>query len=741
MRLQPVKRIKAHLESPEAVPQEKFEAIRERLLKAIVYVFAGLGFPALAAALLEALHYDLWGSAAVYTGLYIPVLAAAALFKRLPSAAVEWLLFAAIYGMGAFTLFNGGLSSAGGHLLLALCALASVLAGLRTGLWVMAASLIAIITAAAGFLSGVFSLQPLYAANSTALFSWMAASASFLLLGAALVLVPGILQRHLRTSLQAATRNEQKLMESNRQLHAEISERKKIEQQLRENEDRLNVLFQYAPDGYYLNDRNGVLIDGNRMAEELGGYTKAEFAGKSFAEMGLISPEDLPRANAILEKNRRGEPSGPDELTLIRKNSTPVSVEVRTYPTRLQGRMVTLGIARDMTERKAAEAERLRLEAQLHHAQRMEAIGTLAGGIAHDFNNILAIIIGHTDLAIAETPDSSPAQQNLEEIRRAGMRAKELVAQILLTARRQEQKLAVIRAEPIVKECLKMLRASIPSTVEIRQHIEEALPPILGDPSQLQQVVINLCNNAAQSMEHSGGTLTVELGGAGIESRDAPGSADLPEGPYLRLRVKDTGPGIAPELRERIFEPYFTTKGVGEGSGLGLAVARGIVQARGGEIFLESRQGRGATFTVYLPATAAQPDEAGEDAAPELQRGEERVLFVDDEPAIRMLGKRMLEHLGYTAEARADGRDALECFRADPYGFDLVITDMTMPQMKGDALARALLAIRPDLPVILCTGYSSQAAAEAAGDIGIREFVKKPLTVYTLGRAIRKALD
>ena len=729
------------IDSPEEAPQEKFEAIRQRLLKAIVYVFAGLGLPALAAALLEAIQYDLWISAFVYTGLYLPVLAAAVFFKRLPFAAVAWLLFAAIYGTGVFSLFNGGLSGAGLHLLLALCALASVLSGLRTGLGVMGGSLIAIIAAAAGFSSGFFSLHPLYAANSTAIFSWAAAAAMFLLLGAALVLVPGILQKHLRTSLQAVTCNEQKLMEANRQLQAEIRERKNIEQQLREDEDRLNVLFQYAPDGYYLNDRNGVLIDGNRMAEKLCGYTKAEFAGKSFAETGLIRPEDLPRAMAILEKNRRGEPSGPDELTLIRKDGSPVSVEIRTYPTRIQGRMVTLGIARDMTERKAAEAERLRLETQLHHAQRMEAIGTLAGGIAHDFNNILAIIVGHTDLAIAETPNDSPALQNLDEIRRAGMRAKELVAQILLTARKQEQKLAVIRTEPIVKECLKMLRASIPSTVEIRQHIEDALPPILGDPSQLQQVVINLCSNAAQSMEPGGGTLTVELGGAAVESRDAPATAGLPEGAYLRLRVTDTGPGIAPELQERIFEPYFTTKGVGEGSGLGLAVARGIVSARGGEIFLESRQGRGATFTVYLPATEAPPDETAEDAAPELQTGDERVLFVDDEPAIRMLGRRMLEHLGYTVEARADGRDALECFQADLYGFDLVITDMTMPQMKGDALARALLAIRPELPVILCTGYSTQAAAEAAGDIGIREFVKKPLTVYTLGRTIRKALD
>jgi len=315
------------MDSPEEAPQEKFEAIRQRLLKAIVYVFAGLGFPALAAALLEAIHYELWISAGVYTGLYLPVLAAAVFFKRLPFAAVAWLLFAAIYGTGVFSLFNGGLSGAGLHLLLALCALASVLSGLRTGLGVMAGSLIAIIAAAAGFSSGFFSLHPLYAANSTAIFSWAAAAAMFLLLGAALVLVPGILQKHLRTSLQAVTCNEQKLMEANRQLQAEIRERKKIEQQLREDEDRLNVLFQYAPDGYYLNDRNGVLIDGNRMAEKLCGYTIAELAGKSFAETGLIRPEDLPRAMAILEKNQRGEPSGPDELTLIRKDGSPVSVE------------------------------------------------------------------------------------------------------------------------------------------------------------------------------------------------------------------------------------------------------------------------------------------------------------------------------------------------------------------------------------------------------------------------------
>jgi len=728
-------------------PEEKLQAIRLRLLKGIVYVFTGLGFPTLVAGLLEALHLGLWAPAVVYTGLYIPVLGSAIFWRRLSFTVVAWLLFGAMFGLAAFTLFNVGLSGAGFHLLLTLCALSSVLLGIRAGLWVMALSLIAIAAAGFGLSSGLLALEPGFAGNSTSFFSWTAAGGTFLLLAGALVLIPGILQGRLQFWLDAATKSEGQLLETNKRLEQEIHERKKAEKTLRDNEERLKVLFEYAPDGYYLNDPNGVLLDANHMAEALSGYSRAQLVGANLLETKILSPDDIPRAVSMLEENRQGRASGPHELTLLRKDGTPVSVEIRTYPVTLDNKIVILGIARDITERKEAEAKRVRLEAQLHHAQRMEAIGTLAGGIAHDFNNILGVILGHSDLALAELPEWSPAQESLGEIRNASLRARDLVRQILLTARKQEQAPAVIRIEQILKESLKMLRASIPATIEIRQHIETDLPPVLAKPSQIQQIIINLCTNAAQAMKTGDGLLTVSLDKIDtVDKTELKNSPAMPrealsEGPWMRLQVSDTGPGIPSKIRERIFEPYYTTKGVGEGTGLGLAVVQGIVHARGGEITVNSREGHGAVFTVYLPASSQNPveTEAGEEC--KTGGGSERVLFVDDEPAIMELGNRLLQRLGYRVETRASGTDALACFSQNPARFDIVVTDMTMPHMQGDQLAREILAIRPDMPIILCTGYSSRIAAEKAHGIPIQKFLNKPLTADSLAKAVRSVLD
>ncbi len=736
-----------HCDQLPTSPEEKLQAIRQRLLKGILYVFAGLGFPALAAGLLESLHLGLWTPACVYIGLYLPVLGAALFWRRLPFALVAWLLFGAMFGLAAYTLFNVGLSGAGFHLLLTLCALSAVLLGIRAGFWIMGLSLIAIAAAGFGLSSGLVALEPGFAGNSSSFFSWAAAGGTFLLLGGVLVLTPGILQGRLQYWLDVATKNEGRLLETNERLKQEIHEREKAEKTLRDSEERLKVLFEYAPDGYYLNDPNGVLLDANHMAEKLSGYSRAQLVGANLLEAKLLSPDDLPRALSILEENRQGRATGPNALTLLRKDGRPVSIEVRTYPVTLDNAIVILGIARDITERKEAEAKRVRLEAQLHHAQRMEAIGTLAGGIAHDFNNILGVILGHSDLALAELPPGSPARESLGEIRNASLRARDLVRQILLTARKQEQAPAVIRLEPILKESLKMLRASIPAGIEIRQHIETELPPVLADPSQIQQIIINLCTNAAQAMETGDGLLTVSLDkrdtmdtGELKNSAAMPGEA-LPEGPWLRLQVSDTGPGIPSQIRERIFEPYYTTKGVGEGSGLGLAVVQGIVHARGGEITVNSREGHGSVFTVYLPASSQNPVEEAAGVEAGARGGNERVLFVDDEPAIMELGRRLLQKLGYQVEARASGTDALACFSKNPARFDLIVTDMTMPHMQGDQLAREVLAIRPDIPIILCTGYSSQIAAEKAHGIGIQKFLNKPLTADSLAKAVRSVLD
>ncbi len=395
----------------------------------------------------------------------------------------------------------------------------------------------------------------------------------------------------------------------------------------------------------------------------------------------------------------------------------------------------------EQVRRKHEIREKEALQARLQQAQKMEAIGTLAGGIAHDFNNILSIILGNAEMVMYDLQESSFARESLNEVRKASLRARDLVTQILLFARQQEEKVSNIRLEPIAKECLKMLRASIPTTVEIQQEIEKDLPPVHADPSQIQQVIMNLCTNAGQVMEAKGGTLEVILDSIELEAPLDTMTGRIPEGRYIRLLVRDTGPGIEPENMERIFDPFFTTKGVGEGTGLGLAVVHGIVAERNGGISLESEIGRGTAFRVYLPALEKERAEKLPEEKPALPKGSERILFVDDEPMILRLGQRMLERQGYEVETRASGIDALECFKHDPERFDLVLTDMSMPGMRGDKLAEEMMSIREDVPVILSTGYSKQISKERAEELGIRAFVMKPLTQQELANTVRRVLD
>jgi len=382
------------------------------------------------------------------------------------------------------------------------------------------------------------------------------------------------------------------------------------------------------------------------------------------------------------------------------------------------------------------------MEEKLRRSHKMEAVGTLAGGIAHDFNNVLSIILGNSEMAMLDVPEGSPARGSLSEIREACLRARDLVTRILLFARRKDHAPPAIRVAAAVEDSLKMLRASIPATVEIRREIHEGLPAVLADPAQIQQIVMNLCTNAAQAMEADGGLLEVRLDSMDLAAARDTLTGRLSEGRYVRLRVRDTGPGIAPENRERVFDPFFTTRGVGGGTGLGLAVVHGIVQDRGGGIVMESEPGRGATFTVYLPVVeGGRTGEEPGDRSTGLPGGTERILLVDDEPLIARLGRQLLERRGYEVEIRESGTDALDCFRRDPERFDLVVTDMAMPGMRGDRLAEEILAIRPDVPVVLATGYSSQISEERAGRLGIRALVMKPLTQSELADTVRRVLD
>jgi len=401
-------------------------------------------------------------------------------------------------------------------------------------------------------------------------------------------------------------------------------------------------------------------------------------------------------------------------------------------------------VVRDVSDSRKSEKEHRRLHSQLIQAQKMEAIGTLAGGIAHDFNNILAAIMGYTELSLQEAPENSSLKSKLEQVLKAGMRAKELVEQILAFGRQTQQ---VLQPQPIqigliVKEVLKFLKSTFPSTIQIRQNLLSR-GSVMMDPSQMHQIVMNLCTNAKHAMEENGGTLEVELRELEIESdaESGPDAAGLQPGPYLKLTVRDSGPGIAPDAIKRIFEPYFTTKEKGVGTGLGLAMVHGIATRCHGTVTVDTRLGKGTAFHVFLPRSDSGEQNQRAGSMLPLPAGPERILLVDDEPQLIAVGHQMLEMLGYQVVTRNSSLEALKAFKQSPHDYDLVITDMTMPYMTGEKLARELIAIRPEIPVILCTGYSDRINEQTARAIGVRAFAMKPFTLSHLARTIREVLD
>lgn len=523
-------------------------------------------------------------------------------------------------------------------------------------------------------------------------------------------------------------------------LEREVAKQKQLEKELRQSEKRLHILFNYAPDAYYLNDLKGEFLDGNIAAEELTGYDRKELIGHSFLSLRLLSPTQLPKAAALLAKNVMGKPTGPDEFTLTRKDGNRVTVDIRTFPVKILDKNVVLGIARDITEKKQAAEEKERLEAQLRQAQKLETIGTLAGGIAHDFNNILTPIFGYITLAQMDVPLESPARAKLEHVEKAANRAKDLVQQILVFSRQVEQERRPVQIHLVIKEALKLLQASLPSTIEMRQNVDPRSGMVLADPTHIHQVLMNLCTNAYSAMRESGGVLEVNLGPIEVDAEFARLHPNLQEGPHIQLTVSDTGHGMDRETVDRIFEPFFTTKEIGEGTGLGLSVVHGIVVSHSGEITVYSEPGEGTTFHVYLPRLDSGAEQEVQKAETILE-GSERILFIDDEEEIAQMGKEMLESFGYDVTIKTVSADALEEFSAHPDDFDLVITDQTMPRMTGVELAGELMSIRPDIPMILTSGFSETIIAEKSKELGIREFVLKPFVASDLSRTIRRVLD
>jgi len=422
------------------------------------------------------------------------------------------------------------------------------------------------------------------------------------------------------------------------------------------------------------------------------------------------------------------------------KNGTVLPVEITANLLEYRGEQYSISFARDITQRKNNARQKEKLEAHLQQAQRLESLGQLAGGIAHDFNNILSAIMGYAELTGLLCQDSRKARHYLDQLGVASHRAKDLVQQILSFSRQSNAEKLPVDIGSIVNEALNLIRATVPSSVEISRNVPPNQGAVVANETQIHQIIMNLCTNAYQAMEKNGGSIDVDLGPVTISGKDASHYPDLEPGPYLKLTVTDTGQGIPPELLPKIFDPYFTTKKIGEGSGLGLSTVHGIVKDHGGSIKVYSELNRGTTFQIFLPTSATKP-ETTEHAVTKLPRGTERILLVDDELFLLEIGKELLEGLGYRVETRASPVDALEAFRIHPEKYDLIVSDLTMPKITGDALAVNIKRIRPDIPIILCTGFSTRLNIEKMVSSGIAKVLVKPVTYGDLASSIRIALD
>ncbi|MBU0482727.1 MAG: DUF3365 domain-containing protein [Proteobacteria bacterium] len=565
-------------------------------------------------------------------------------------------------------------------------------------------------------------------------------SKNHLLLFHALVLVLGLGILSFFNSL--GLKQEKKIKEKNSELKYRIAECREVTKTLEQSFQELSSAMNESGDAVYFLDLNRRLLRGNNVFYKMIRSTPDQATGRHIEQ--LIHPDgESEPCPVCLAQNRLEDAVITMEIDHPNNPAgKPIEVTVKVVRDHQEQPLSIYVCIHDLTRTRNEANEKRRLEEQLRQAHKMEAIGTLAGGIAHDFNNLLTPIIGYAEMARREQhPERSQMPIYLEEILNAGSRARDLVKNILSFSRKAEQEKKPLNLHPIINEAIKLIRASIPTTIEIKQELDPYCGSILGDPSQIHQILINLCTNAAHAMEKTGGILEVSLHKTRLEKKDLENEITMQPGDYIEVSVKDNGEGIPPEIIDRIFEPYFTTKSAAKGSGMGLAIVHGIVKSHHGLIKVVSDTDRGgAWIRVFFPKIEEVEIKQPEEIDP-LPMGSENILVVDDDDAVAGIHCRMLEWLGYEVTVESGSLEALATFRANPDQFDLVITDQTMPKMTGEQLTRELLAVRPDLPVILCTGYSEQINEEAAKAAGASAFMIKPLEQHDLAHTVRELLD
>ncbi len=521
------------------------------------------------------------------------------------------------------------------------------------------------------------------------------------------------------------------VMEKTSELIREIEERKSAHEALKKSEEKYRSILENIEDSYFELDIKGNLTFFNKSLTQLLGYSEEELRGQNYKK--YTAQEDIKKLFRVFsEVYKTGRISQLIHCTFVTKDNTRKTVGIlSSLMKQKDGKPIGFqGLARDVTKQ-------MLMESRLQHTQKMEAIGNLAGGVAHDFNNILSGIIGYTQLIKKNSPRESKVYPYVEQVLKASERATGLVRQILLFSRKTKSEKIPMDIGLIAKEAIELLRASIPSTIEIRYHFSKDLKPISADQTQIHQVFMNLCSNAAYAMKAGGGCLEITLDAVIVTKEGENGLEDLAKGEYIRLSISDTGQGMNNETLKKIFEPYFTTKQIGDGSGLGLATVHGIVKDHGGIIRVESEEGVGTVFRLYFPTIRKAVEENKKIV--EIAKGNETILFVDDEIYLAEVGKEMLEDYGYGVDSMTSSVKAWEAFMKEPNKYDLVITDYTMPGMTGDLLAEKIREIRPEIPIIMCTGISLDP--KIIKNFGFERILMKPLDMDYLLQVVRKILD
>lgn len=508
---------------------------------------------------------------------------------------------------------------------------------------------------------------------------------------------------------------------------------------LNASEKHLRELFEESPIGLVLRRMNGSLISANPAFLRIIGYPLDE--ALKLSVQNLTPQKYMDEEQRQIDRLKTTGRYGPYEKDYIHKSGHLVPVRLNGMVVVRDGEELIWSSVEDITALKEAEMQKNELEEHLRQSQKMEAIGTLAGGIAHDFNNLLAAIQGYTELTLRTGTCDEKTEKNLEHVLTAAERAKELVKKILTFSRKEKRRREPLDIHTVVEEALTFLIETIPSTVHIQADLDPATGLVWGDATEINQVVINLCTNAYHALPAEGGRIDVTLKPVSIDARGASKVSHLHSGQYAQLTVADNGTGMPPEIMARIFEPFYTTKKPGQGTGMGLAVIHGIVQSHDGAIDVASEDGKGSIFTIIFPLSRITIENEPGGVSMELLHGTEHILWIDDEKNLTELGKKTFESLGYRVTTSCSSLVAYELFRNNPDQYDLIITDQTMPDMTGDQLARNVLQIRPDLPIIICTGHSEVLNAEKAKEIGVKALIMKPWLIDELNSEIRKIFD